>query len=167
LTYPAVRTLDGFIAEKASGKPEIDFTAGDGVRHMSWTIQDPHQVKFIETQFARIPHLYIADGHHRSAAAARVFESRQGAGQSGRFLAVIFPHDQMQVLPYNRVLKDLNGWPPEQLLEILGTVFAINAAVRPRPRANMNSAFIWPANGTPWLSAIICWRRAMPGKCST
>lgn len=127
LTYPAVRTLDAFIAEKASGKPEIDFTAGDGVRHMSWTIQDPHQVKFIETQFARIPHLYIADGHHRSAAAARVFESRQGAGQSGRFLAVIFPHDQMQVLPYNRVLKDLNGWPPEQLLEILGTVFAINA----------------------------------------
>ena len=127
LTYPAVRTLDGFIAEKASGKPEIDFTAGDGVRHMSWTIQDPHHVKFIETQFARIPHLYIADGHHRSAAAARVFESRQGAGESGRFLAVIFPHDQMQVLPYNRVLKDLNGWAPEQLLEILGTVFAINA----------------------------------------
>jgi uncharacterized protein (DUF1015 family) len=127
LTYPAVRTLDAFIAEKASGKPEIDFTAGDGVRHMSWTIQDPHHVKFIETQFARIPHLYIADGHHRSAAAARVFESRQGAGESGRFLAVIFPHDQMQVLPYNRVLKDLNGWAPEQLLEILGTVFAINA----------------------------------------
>jgi len=127
LTYPAARTLDGFIAEKASARPEIDFTAGDGVRHMSWTIQDPHHVKFIETQFARIPNLYIADGHHRSAAAARVYESRQGAGQSGQFLAVIFPHNQMQVLPYNRVLKDLNGWAPEQLLEILGTVFAINA----------------------------------------
>ncbi len=126
LTYPAARTLDAFIAEKAGGKPEIDFTAGDGIRHLSWTIQEPHQVKFIETQFARIPNLYIADGHHRSAAAARVYESRSGAGESGRFLAVIFPHNQMQILPYNRVLKDLNGWAPEQLLEILGTVFAVN-----------------------------------------
>ena len=96
------------------------------MRHMSWTIQDPHHVKFVETQFARIPNLYIADGHHRSAAAARVYQSRQGAGQSGQFLAVIFPHNQMQVLPYNRALKDLNGWTPEQLLEILGTVFAID-----------------------------------------
>jgi uncharacterized protein (DUF1015 family) len=126
LTYPTARTLDGFVAEKASGKPDIDFTARDGVRHVSWTIQDPHHVKFIETQFVRIPNLYIADGHHRSAAAARVYQSRQGAGQSGQFLAVIFPHKQMQVLPYNRVLKDLNGWTPEQLLEILGTVFAID-----------------------------------------
>ncbi|MGB7768674.1 MAG: DUF1015 family protein [Verrucomicrobiia bacterium] len=126
LTYPAVHSLDEFVAKKASGKPEIDFTAKDGVRHVSWTIQDPHDVKFVETQFARIPNLYIADGHHRSAAASRVYESRQGAGQSGRFLAVIFPHNQMQVLPYNRVLKDLNGWTPEQLLEMLGTVFAID-----------------------------------------
>jgi uncharacterized protein (DUF1015 family) len=68
----------------------------------------------------------IADGHHRSAAAGRVFKSRQGAGHSGQFLAVIFPHNQMQILPYNRVLKDLNDWPPEQLLEILGKVFAMD-----------------------------------------
>jgi uncharacterized protein (DUF1015 family) len=127
LTYPAVRALDAFVAEKASGKPEIDFTTGDGVRHVSWTIREPHDVKFIETQFMRIPHLYIADGHHRSAAAARVYQSRQGAGESGRFLAVIFPHNQVQILPYNRVLKDLNGWTPEQMLEILGAVFAIDS----------------------------------------
>ena len=126
LTYPAVRTLDEFIAKKISGKPELDFTAKDGVRHTAWTIQNPHDVKFIETQFARIPSLYIADGHHRSAAAARIYQARQGAGRSGYFLAVIFPHNQMQVLPYHRVLKDLNGWTPEQLLEILGTVFAID-----------------------------------------
>lgn len=127
LTYPAVRTLDEFIAKKISGKPELDFTARDSVWHTAWTIQNPHDVKFIETQFARIPFLYIADGHHRSAAAARVYQSRQGAGQSGQFLAVIFPHNQMQVLPYNRVLKDLNGWTPKQLVEILGEVFAIDA----------------------------------------
>jgi uncharacterized protein (DUF1015 family) len=127
LTYPAVRSLDEFVAKKTAAKPEVDFTARDGVRHVSWTIQDPHDVRFIEMQFARIPNLYIADGHHRSAAAARVFQARQGAGQSGQFLTVIFPHNQMQVLPYNRVLKDLNGNSPEQLLEILDEVLAINA----------------------------------------
>jgi len=76
-------------------------------------------IQFIEARFAQIPALYIADGHHRCAAAARVFQSRGGAGQSGRFLAVIFPHHQMQILPYNRVVKDLNGHSPEQLLEAL------------------------------------------------
>jgi uncharacterized protein (DUF1015 family) len=126
LTYPATRTLDAFIAERASGKPEIDFTAGDGVRHVSWTIREPHDIRFVEKQFARIPNLYIADGHHRTAAAARVYQTRQGAGESSRFLAVIFPHNQVQILPYNRVLKDLNGWTPEQMLEILGTIFAID-----------------------------------------
>ena len=87
----------------------MDFTAKDGVRHTSWKISDADEIAFIEAQFAKIPFLYIADGHHRSAAAARVFQSRKGAGESGHFLAVIFPHNQMQILPYNRVLKDLNG----------------------------------------------------------
>ena len=90
----------------------IDFTGKDGVRHTSWNISDADEIKFIETQFAQIPFLYIADGHHRSAAAARVFQSRKGAGESGQFLTVIFPHNQMQILPYNRVLKDLNGHSP-------------------------------------------------------
>ncbi len=126
LTYPAIPALDEFIAKKTSGKPEIDFTARDGVRHSAWTIQNAPDIKFIETQFMRVPNLYIADGHHRSAAAGRVYQSRRGAGQSGQFLAVIFPHNQMQVLPYNRVLKDLNGWQPEQLLEILKELFAFD-----------------------------------------
>jgi uncharacterized protein (DUF1015 family) len=97
------------------------------VRHTSWTISDPAQFKFIENQFGRIPALYIADGHHRSAAAARVFQSRKGAGHSSYFLNVIFPHNQMQILPYNRVLKDLNGLSPEQLLEKLDGVFVIKS----------------------------------------
>jgi uncharacterized protein (DUF1015 family) len=123
LTYRASAELDTFVAKKISQEPEIDFTAKDGVRHTAWVIDAAGEIKFIETQFSKIPYLYIADGHHRSAAAARVFQSRRGAGHSGRFLAVIFPHHQMQILSYNRVLKDLNGWPPEQLLEILGKVF--------------------------------------------
>jgi uncharacterized protein (DUF1015 family) len=126
LTYRANAELDKFVAKKISQKPDVDFTAKDGVRHTAWVIADEDGIKFIETQFSTIPFLYIADGHHRSAAAARVFRSRQGAGHSGQFLAVIFPHDQMQILPYNRVLKDLNNWTPEQLLEILGAVFAID-----------------------------------------
>ena len=126
LTCRANAELDKFVAKKISQKADADFTARDGVRHTAWVIADEDGIKFIKTQFSAIPFLYIADGHHRCAAAARVFQSRQGAGHSGQFLAVIFPHNQMQILPYNRVLKDLNDWPPEQLLEILSAVFAID-----------------------------------------
>jgi len=127
LACRAPKSVDEFIASKTAGKPEVDFTAGDGVRHTSWTIRDAKEMRFIEIEFAKVPALYIADGHHRSAAAARVFQNRKGAGHSGQFLAVIFPHDRMRILPYNRVLKDLNGWTPEQVLEILDAVFAIDS----------------------------------------
>ena len=127
LAYRAQAALDEFIAKKITEPAEVDFTAKDGVRHTSWVVNDPAQIKFIEGEFARIPALYIADGHHRSAAAARVFQSRKGAGHSGYFLSVIFPHNQMQILPYNRVLKDLNGLSPEQLLEKLDGIFIIKS----------------------------------------
>jgi uncharacterized protein (DUF1015 family) len=135
LTYRAQAALDEFIAKKITEQPDVDFTAADGVRHTSWVVNDAAQIKFIENEFARIPALYIADGHHRSAAAGRVFQSRKGSGGSGYFLSVIFPHNQMQILPYNRVLKDLNGLSPEQLLEKLDGVFIIKnpgAATPPR-----------------------------------
>src|SRR6266516_1224861 len=135
--------LDEFVAKKM-GKPDVDFTAKDGVRHTGWTVGDTDGIKFIAAEFARIPHLYIADGHHRSAAAARVYLKRGGAPvsdaaragsdvethrvgdrRSAFFLAVIFPHNQVQILPYNRVLKDLNGLSPDQLLQKLDAVFII------------------------------------------
>jgi uncharacterized protein (DUF1015 family) len=125
LTYRATAELDEFIAKKISGTPAVDFTGKDGVRHSAWNISSADEIKFIESQFAQIPFLYIADGHHRSAAAARVFQSRNGAGHSGEFLTVIFPHNQMQILPYNRVLKDLNGLTPAELLKKLEEVFNI------------------------------------------
>jgi uncharacterized protein (DUF1015 family) len=125
LTYKAVGALDEFIARKISETPGVDFTGKDGVRHSSWNIGDADEIKFIEAQFANIPFLYIADGHHRSAAAGRVFQSRQGAGQSGQFLAVVFPHNQMQILPYNRVLKTLNGLIGKDLIQKLDVVFDI------------------------------------------
>jgi uncharacterized protein (DUF1015 family) len=135
LTYKAVQAMDDFVKKKTAEKPKVDFTANDGVRHTAWKISEPADIRFIEEQFSKIPHLYIADGHHRSAAAARVCNSRKGAGHSGTFLTVIFPHNQMQILPYNRVLKDLNGKTTQQLLEILKGIFAVDANGKPVPAA--------------------------------
>ena len=125
LTCRATIALDAFVNRKLQDAPDVDFTAPDGVRHTSWVVGNDGGLGIIAREFGKIPALYIADGHHRSAAAARVFQARQGAGQSAWFLAVIFPHNQMQILPYNRVLKDLNGLTPAQLLEKLDGVFVI------------------------------------------
>jgi uncharacterized protein (DUF1015 family) len=133
LTYRAEAAFDAFVAKKTSEAPAVDFTAKDGVRHTSWIISGADEIKFVEAQFARIPFLYIADGHHRCAAAGRIYKSRNGAGHSGQFLAVIFPHNQMQILPYNRVLKDLNSLTPAQLLQKLAAVFDIKPGGAPKP----------------------------------
>ncbi len=141
LTYKAVPEMDDYVKERTTRNPDIDFTAKDGVRHSAWKISDEKEIASIEKLFAKIPFLYIADGHHRSAAAGRVFQSRKGAGQSGGFLTVTFPHNQMQILPYNRVLKDLNGKTPEQILEVLGTVFTITSGGQPKPSAKHQLGF--------------------------
>ncbi len=133
LTYRATTAMDEFVAKKIAEQPDVDFTGKDGVRHSSWKVNDAAGIQFIAEQFARIPSLYIADGHHRSAAAARVYQSRSGAGHSGSFLTVIFPHNQMQILPYNRVLKDLNGLAPEQLRQKLDCIFIIQSEGVPKP----------------------------------
>jgi len=140
LTYRAVADFDAFVARKISEKPAVDLTAKDGVRHTSWTLSTPEDIKFVKAQFAKIPYLYIADGHHRSAAAARVFQARKGAGDSATFLAVIFPHNQMQILPYNRVLKDFNGLTTEQLQKKLKNVFSIKSG-SPSPKAKHEFSF--------------------------
>ena len=140
LTYRAVADFDAFVSKKIAETPAVELTAKDGVRHTSWTLSTPEEIQFVEAQFAKVPFLYIADGHHRSAAAGRVFQSRQGAGDSATFLAVIFPHNQMQILPYNRVLKDLNGHTPEQLLKKLADVFDIKPGTA-SPRAKHEMGF--------------------------
>ncbi len=133
LTYKAVPAMDEFVARKTTTTPDVDFTGKDGVRHTSWSIRDAADIRFISQQFASIPSLYIADGHHRSAAAGRVFTSRHGAGHSDGFLTVTFPHNQMQILPYNRVMKDLNGLTPAKLLAKLDALCIINPAGTPKP----------------------------------
>jgi uncharacterized protein (DUF1015 family) len=155
LTYKASAAVDAFVAARIAALPEVDFTARDGVRHSSWTVDDAAGMAFIEQQFAAIPFLYIADGHHRSAAAGRVYQSRHGAGGSAFFLTVTFPHDQVQILPYNRVLKDLNGRSPDALLQQLAPVFAVTPGGAPVPARKHELAL--------YLAGRWCGLRVQPG----
>ena len=125
LIYPKQKAIDDLVTGILTEPPAVDFTAADGVRHSAWVIAEADRIQFLEGAFRRMPNLYIADGHHRSAAAARVSQDRQGTGHSAYYLNVIFPHDQVRILPYNRVLSDLNGLSPASLLERLGRVFHI------------------------------------------
>jgi uncharacterized protein (DUF1015 family) len=133
LVYRASKNIEELVTRSTAGPPGIDFVAADGVRHTSWVIADAQNIRAIESEFTRLPALYIADGHHRSAAAARVCQSRNGAGHSAFFLSVIFPHNQVQILPYNRILKDLNGLSPSALLEKLDGVFFLHGSGAARP----------------------------------
>jgi uncharacterized protein (DUF1015 family) len=125
LTYRADPEMDAFVVRVTGSEPGIDFTAGDGVQHASWTLDAAADIAFIAEQFAGIESLYIADGHHRSAAASRVCAARKGAGHSGQFLTVIFPHDQIQILAYNRAVKDLNGRDEATFVAELENIFEI------------------------------------------
>jgi len=135
LVYRASDALDQLVARKTAEAPDIDFTAADGVRHTAWVAGDAASLESIQAEFSRMACLYIADGHHRSAAAGRVYQSRKAAATergtplrddpSAFFLSVLFPHNQIQILPYNRVLKDLNGLSPEKVLQALKRVFII------------------------------------------
>ena len=125
LAYPANAALDTLFKSITSAAPEIDFVGKDDVRHSAWTVTDRSQIQSIEEQFQAIQTLYIADGHHRSAAASRVAKSRNGQNHSSDFLTVLFPHDQMQILAYNRFVKDLNGLSAETLLERIGEIATI------------------------------------------
>lgn len=133
LLYKSAREINDFAVRITAQKPDTDFTARDGVSHTSWTVREAADIKFLTEAFGKIPCLYIADGHHRSAAASRVDLARHGAGGSGFFLSVIFPHDQMQILPYHRVLKDLNGLTPGQLLKKIESIFVVSPASMPAP----------------------------------
>ncbi|HHY84714.1 MAG TPA: DUF1015 domain-containing protein [Verrucomicrobia bacterium] len=144
LTYRASDRMDDLVRRITAGPADVDFTASDGVRHTAWTIDSPEPVREIEEIFAGIPTLYIADGHHRSAAAARVHARRKAEGcegASGFFLSVIFPHNQMQILPYNRVLKDLNGLTGAALLQKLDGVFIISSPGVASPRRKHELGF--------------------------
>jgi uncharacterized protein (DUF1015 family) len=132
LTYCAVPDVDAVAAHVTTDRPLFDFDAPDGVRHTIWRVGPGRNRDALVAAFGRIPALYIADGHHRAASAARARSGVKAvAGQSGTsgsaevttMLAVAFPHDQVQILPYNRIVKDLGNLTPEQFLERIGQRF--------------------------------------------
>ena len=129
---PAVEAiLDSAVNEP----PEYQFTTQDGVSHSLWVVADPAMIAHLTGLFAEIPTLYVADGHHRSAAAARVRDLRKtdnpghdGGEEYNFFLTVIFPESQLNIMPYNRVVRDLNGLSVEDFLQTVGTAFELTPA---------------------------------------
>ena len=131
--YPDNKTLDALIARYTAGEPVYDFIApGDGFGHRFWVIDQKEDIDLITREFAKMPALYIADGHHRSAAAALVGAEKASQNPNHRgdeeynyFMAVCFPANQLTIIDYNRVVKDLNGLTPAQFLDALRQNFVV------------------------------------------
>ena len=131
--YPDDKVLDELVAKYVKGAPEYDYVAqGDGFRHQLWIIDKDEDIKTVTERFAGIPSLYIADGHHRSAAAAlvgaekaRLNPNHRGDEEYNYFMAVCFPASQLTIIDYNRVVKDLNGMSSDQFLKALEKNFVV------------------------------------------
>ncbi len=138
LAYPDTPEADALLAKATAGEPLAQVTAEDGVLHQIWRIDDRATIDGLTRAFDAMPSLYIADGHHRSAAASRVAAARRkpdaqpGEYASGDyFLAVAFPQQQMRILPYNRVVTDLNGLSRQEFVSRLGKSFSLQAGTGP------------------------------------
>jgi uncharacterized protein (DUF1015 family) len=136
LAYPTAPQVDALLARATAGAPEVDVTADDGVRHQLSVIADDADIAALTGAIDALPALYIADGHHRSAAAERIAKTRGGEGSHSYFLAVLLPQKEMTILDYNRVLRDLNGYTPEALLTEVSKRYTIAPSDRPvRPQS--------------------------------
>ena len=132
LAFPDNSTLEDIIDRTAQTTPEYDFVSEDGIGHTLWVIKDKETIDTITREFGEIPYLYIADGHHRTAAAAHVGEEKakadpnhNGTEEYNYLLAVCFPQSHLKVMDYNRVVVDLNGNTEEQFLEKLADKFIV------------------------------------------
>lgn len=136
LTYRRHQIIDNVIAQITAGKPVYDLVADDKIKHTLWVIDDAKHVQTITATFDAMSCLYIADGHHRSAAASRIAAMRDAAGKQAKdaahnyFLSVIFPDNQMQILDYNRVIRDLNGMTVAQFKESLTQAFELSETAK-------------------------------------
>lgn len=135
LAYRANEVISAVVAKTKNKEPEYNFTKEDGVTHKTWIISEEQDVKAIQDAFATISDIYIADGHHRCASAVKVGTMRreENPGYTGEeefnyFLSVLFPDEELMIMDYNRVIKDLNGMSEEAFMEKLSTVFEIGTA---------------------------------------
>jgi uncharacterized protein (DUF1015 family) len=131
-TYPDNKEINALVSRYAAGEPEYDFVADDGFGHHLWVISDKKDIARITELFAGIPAFYVADGHHRTAAAALVGEEQRrknpnhtGDEEYNYFMAVVFPESHLKIIDYNRVVKDLNGMTPKEFVEALKEDFII------------------------------------------
>lgn len=145
LTYQAESSIDELINTVTESEPEYDFILNDGIRHTFWVVSDAETLNNIEQAFVAVPCLYVADGHHRSAAATRIKNMRQQANANhdgseayNNFLVVVFPHDQMKILDYNRVVIDLNGLSANDLLEHLQHKFEVSKQNSPHKPSTLH-----------------------------
>ncbi|MEA1927910.1 MAG: DUF1015 domain-containing protein, partial [Candidatus Auribacterota bacterium] len=132
LTYQAREDMDNLTAEVIQKKPLYNFTSDDGIRHTFWKVDTPETVERIRKIFAGIDCLYVADGHHRSASGTIVGRQRReanpnhtGEEEYNYFLSVIFPHNQLYIMDYNRVVRDLNNHSPEEFLRLISSSFEV------------------------------------------
>ncbi len=130
--FPDNEVLEKIIRDVTAGKPEYDFVTDDNFGHTLWLIEDPETIEIITKEFENIPNLYIADGHHRSAAAALVGAEKaknnpehKGDEEYNYFMAVAFPASHLRIIDYNRVVRDLNGLTPEQFLDKIRENFEV------------------------------------------
>ena len=141
LTYRGVNTINDLVNRTMHDvSPDYDFTAPDGIQHTVWVIPEEHN-NFIISEFAKIKKLYIADGHHRAKSASRAREEKRklnpshtGIEEYNYFIAVIFPSDQLQILPYNRVVFDLNKLSKEDFLNAVSEKFEVSTADEKEPK---------------------------------
>lgn len=147
LTYRHSAAVDAIVSSVVAAPPLFDFRAADGVGHQVWIAPAAAEAALVSA-FAAVPALYIADGHHRAASAARARRALdgRGAGEHDRLLAVAFPDDQMQVLPYNRVVRDLNGLTPETFLGALAARMPVGARAA-RPALQKGEVGVYVAGG--------------------
>jgi uncharacterized protein (DUF1015 family) len=138
LVYHANADVDNLLAEVSKQTPDIDVTGLDAVRHQVWVIDDDSRIDLLTSSFDAMDALYVADGHHRSASGARVAHARRESGQNesadaswNYFLSVIFPDNQMQILDYNRVIRDLNGMTSQAFLDRVAGAFHVEASDSP------------------------------------
>jgi uncharacterized protein (DUF1015 family) len=140
MAYPHAPEIDRALKRATERDPDVAVTADDDVTHELWVLNDAAVIDDLTAKFDALPALYIADGHHRSAAAQRVAVARGHAGSHSYFLSVIFPHHEMTILDYNRIMRDLNGRTPERLLAEIANRYSVMpspSAVRPAAAAEV------------------------------
>lgn len=132
LAYRARKTINEIIASKKQEEPLYDFISEDGIRHRVFRINCKEQINVLQSEFAKIEEIYIADGHHRAASAVKVGLKRReqypdfnGTEEFNFFLSVLFADEQLMIMDYNRVVKDLNGYKPEEFLERVSNIFDV------------------------------------------